>query len=64
MLCLKLVQLVEMSSNETYHKACKYLSDVFIQNGLKQAHNLSPFLFNYGLKYAIRKFQTPRRDWN
>jgi hypothetical protein len=34
------------------------LSDNFpIQNGLKQGDALSPLLFNFALKYAIRKVQ-------
>jgi hypothetical protein len=28
-----------------------------IQNGLKQENALSPLLFNFALKYAIRKVQ-------
>jgi hypothetical protein len=36
----------------------KILSDKFpIQNGLKQGDALSPLLFNFALKYAIRKVQ-------
>jgi hypothetical protein len=35
-----------------------HLSDNFrIQNGLKQGDALSPLLFNFALKYAIRKVQ-------
>jgi hypothetical protein len=44
--------------NETYSIVCigKNLSDEFpIQNGLKQGDALSPLLFNFALKYAIRK---------
>jgi hypothetical protein len=34
------------------------LSDSFpIQNGLKQGDALSPLLFNFAIKYAIRKVQ-------
>jgi retron-type reverse transcriptase len=34
------------------------LSDNFpVQNGLKQGDALSPLLFNFALKYAIRKVQ-------
>jgi hypothetical protein len=49
-----------MHLNETYSKVCigKQLSDSFpIQNGLKQGDALSPLLFNFSLKYAIRKVQ-------
>jgi hypothetical protein len=36
----------------------KHLSDSFpIQNGLKQGDALSPLLFNFALKYVIRKTQ-------
>jgi hypothetical protein len=56
----KLVRLSKMCLNETYGKVHigKHLSDKFpIQNGLKQGDALSPFLFNFDLKYAIRKVQ-------
>jgi hypothetical protein len=34
------------------------VSDAFpIQNGLKQGEALSPLLFNFSLRYAIRKVQ-------
>jgi hypothetical protein len=49
-----------MCLNETYSKVRvnKLLSDKFpIQNGLKQGGALSPLLFNFALKYAIRKVQ-------
>jgi hypothetical protein len=52
--CLNLVYL------ETYSKIYvgKLLSDTFfIQNGLKKGDALSPLLFNFALKYAIRKDQ-------
>jgi hypothetical protein len=36
----------------------KHLSDTFhVQNGLQQGDALSPLLFNFALKYAIRKVQ-------
>jgi hypothetical protein len=55
---MKLVRLIKMCLNETFSKVCigKHLSDSFpIQNGLKQGYALSPLLFNFTLKYAIRK---------
>jgi hypothetical protein len=49
-----------MSLNETYSKILigKHLSGPFpIKNGLKQEEALSPLLFNFALKYDIRKVQ-------
>jgi hypothetical protein len=43
-----------------HSKVCigKHVSDSFpIQNGIKQGDALSPLLFNFALKYAIRKVQ-------
>jgi hypothetical protein len=57
---LKPVRLIKMCLNETYSKVhiCKHLSYNFpIQNGLKQGDALSPLLFDFALKYAIRKVQ-------
>jgi hypothetical protein len=57
---MKLVRLIRMCLNETYSKVRigKHLSTCFpIQNGLKQGDALSPLLFNFALKYAIRKVQ-------
>jgi hypothetical protein len=57
-LAKKLIRLIKLCLNETYSKVCvgKLLSDKFpIQNGLKQGDALSPLLFNFALKYAIRK---------
>jgi hypothetical protein len=54
----KLVRLIKMCLNETYSKVRvgKLLSDTFtFQNELKQGDALSPLLFNFALKYAIRK---------
>jgi sorting nexin-29 len=54
----KLVRLIKMCLNETYHKVHvgKLLSDKFpIQNGLKQGDALLPLLLNFALEYAIRK---------
>jgi hypothetical protein len=53
-----LVRSIKMCLNETYSKVRvgKLLSDKFpIQNELKQGDALSPLLFNFALKYAIRK---------
>jgi hypothetical protein len=60
---MKLVRLVKMCLNETYSRGWvgKYLSDTFpIKNGLKQGDASSPLLFNFALKYAIRKVQANR----
>jgi hypothetical protein len=49
-----------MRLNKTYRKirVGKLLSDTFpIQNDLEQGDALSPLLFNFALKYAIRKVQ-------
>jgi hypothetical protein len=57
---MKLVRFIKMCLIETYSKVCtgKHLSDSFpIQNGLKQGDALSPQLFNFALKYVIRKVQ-------
>jgi hypothetical protein len=56
----KLVRLIKMCLKETYSKVHigKLLCDIFpIQNGLKQGDALSPLLFNFALKHAIRKVQ-------
>jgi hypothetical protein len=52
-----------MCLNETYSTVHtgKNLSDNFtIQNGLKQGDALSSLLFNFALKYAIRRVQEKR----
>jgi hypothetical protein len=49
-----------MCLNETCStvRTGKYQSDEFpIQNGLKEGDALSPLLFNFALKYAIRRVQ-------
>ena len=46
---------------ETYSRGRvgKNLSDMFlIKNGLKQGDAVSPLLFNFALRYAIRRVQT------
>jgi sorting nexin-29 len=56
----KLAGLIKMFLNETYSTVCigKYQSDKFaIQNGLKKGDALSPLLFNFSLKYTIRRVQ-------
>jgi hypothetical protein len=55
---MKLAQLFKMYLNEIYSKVHigKHLSDSFpIRNGLNQGDALSPLLFNFALKYTIRK---------
>jgi hypothetical protein len=54
----KLVKLIKMSLNETYSKVRigKYLSDNFpIANGLHEGDVSWPLIYNFALKYAIRK---------
>jgi hypothetical protein len=55
---MKLVRLIKMCLNEMFEdRIGKYLPDNFpTQNGLKQ-REISPLLFNFVLKYAIRKIQ-------
>ena len=53
-----LVRLIKTCLNETYSRVRvgKNLSDRFpIRNGFKQGDALSPLLFNFALKYAIRR---------
>ena len=55
---MKLVRLIKMCLNETYSKVHvgKNLSAMFpIRTGFKQWDDLSPFLFNFALEYAIRR---------
>ena len=55
---MKLVRLIKMCLNKTYSRVRvdKNLSDIFpVRLGLKQADALSPLLFNFALKYAIRR---------
>jgi hypothetical protein len=57
---MKLVRLVKMCLNETSSRVRvgKYLSDTFpTKNGLKHGDALSPLLFNFALKDAIRRVQ-------
>jgi hypothetical protein len=57
---VKLVRLIKICLNEMYSNVHigKHLSDILrIQNGLKQGDALSPLLFNFALKYAIRMVQ-------
>ena len=56
----KQIRLIKMCLNETYSKVCvgKHLSNMFpIRNGLKQGDDFSPLLFNFILKYVIRRVQ-------
>jgi len=62
---MKLVRLIKMCLTETYSRVRvgKNLSDMFpIRNGLKQGDGLSPLLFNFALKYAIRGAQVSQDD--
>jgi len=57
---LKLGGLIKVCLNKTYSKVHigKNLSDAFpVYNGLKQGDALSPLLWNFALKYAVRKVQ-------
>src|SRR5215469_5086316 len=56
----KLVRLIKMCLTGTYSRVWvgKNLSDMFpIRNGLKQGDALSPLLFKFALKYAVRRVQ-------
>jgi len=56
----KLVRLIKMCLTEMYSRVQvgKNLSEIFpIRNGLKQGDALWPLLFNFALKYAIKRFQ-------
>jgi hypothetical protein len=57
---MKLDGLIKTCLHQTYNTAHtgKYLPEQFTtQHGLKQGDALSPFLFNFALKYAIRRVQ-------
>jgi hypothetical protein len=57
---MKFVRLITVCFNESCSKVRigKHLSDSFpIQNCLKHGDALSPIIFNFALKYAIRKVQ-------
>jgi len=56
----KLVRLIKMCLTEMYSRVRvdKNLSDMFpIRNDLKQGDAVSPLLFSFALKYAIRRVQ-------
>jgi len=56
----KLVSLIKMSLTETHNRVRvgKNVYDRFpIRNGLKQGDALTPMLFKFALKYAIRRVQ-------
>ena len=60
---MKLVMLINMYLTETYSRfrVGKNWSDIFpIRNGLKQVDSLLPFLFDFALKYAIRRVQVKK----
>ena len=56
---MKLVRLIKMCLTETYSRirVGKNLPMFPIRNGLKQGDALSPLLFNFALKYAIKRVQ-------
>jgi hypothetical protein len=57
---MKLVMLIKMCLNQSYNKVHvgKHLSNMFPElNGLKQGNALLPWLFNFGLEYAIKVTQ-------
>jgi hypothetical protein len=57
---MKLVWLIKICLIETYStgQVGKHLSNMFpINNHLKQGDALLPLLFNFALKYTIRKVQ-------
>ena len=57
---VKPVILIKRCLNETYCRVWvgKYLSDMFpVKSGLKQWDAMSPLLFNFALKYGIRRIQ-------
>ena len=59
----KLVRLIKMCLSETYNRVRvgRFLSDAFlIHCGLKQGDALPPLIFNFALKYAIRRVQEKR----
>ena len=56
---ISLTNFMRMCLTETYSRVQveKHLSDIPIRNGLKHRDALSPFLFNFALKYTIRRVQ-------
>jgi hypothetical protein len=57
---MNLVRLIKMCLIEMYRRKCvsKNLSDMLpIRNGLKQGDAIWKLLFNYALKYTIRRVQ-------
>jgi hypothetical protein len=62
----EIVRLIKICLNETYSRVRlgKHLCDMFpITNGLIQGDDLSLFLFNFALEYAIRRVQVKQDDW-
>jgi len=60
---MKLVMLIIMYLTETYSRfrVGKNLSDIFpTRNGLKQGDALLPLVFDFALKYAIRRVQVKK----
>jgi len=55
---MKLVRLIKICLSETYSRiqVGKNLPGMFpVRNGLKQADDLSPLLFDFALEYANRR---------
>jgi len=62
---MKLIRLIKMCLNETCSRVQmgKHLSDMFlVKNGLKKGDALSPLLFSFALKYAIRRIHVNQDD--
>jgi len=62
---MKRVRLIKMCLTETYSRigVAKHMSDMFpITNVLKRGGALSPLVFNFALKYPIRRVQVNQDD--
>jgi hypothetical protein len=61
---MKFITLLEMCVNETYCRVVtgKHLSDTFpVYYCLQEEDAMSPLLFNFPLKYDIRKVQAHQK---